>query len=65
MTKSERFWHFVARHCPRPLIYWCAIVLGANATQGEYGHQIVPELTFMDALKRWPDNRGAGFDGLA
>ena len=38
---------------PRTLVYWCAIRLGAHATTGQYGSQVVPELTFMDALKRW------------
>lgn len=38
---------------PKRLVYWCAIRLGANATQGEYSNQIVPDLNFVDALKRW------------
>lgn len=38
---------------PRKLVYWCAIRVGAHATQGEFSNQIVPELRFMDALKRW------------
>lgn len=38
---------------PRRIVYWCAIRLGAHATQGQFGNQIVPDLNFMDALKRW------------
>jgi hypothetical protein len=38
---------------PRSLAYWCAIRVGAHATQGEWSNQEVPALTFMDALKRW------------
>jgi len=38
---------------PRKLVYWCTIRVGANATQGEHSNQIVPDLKFMDALKRW------------
>lgn len=38
---------------PRWLVYWCAIRVIAHATQGKYGNTIVPELTAMDALKRW------------
>jgi hypothetical protein len=41
---------------PRSLAYWCAIRVGAHATQGKYGNQEVPALLFMDALKRWDDN---------
>lgn len=52
----ERLWMWIAFHLPRPLAYWCAIRVGAHATQGRYGNQIVPELLFMDALQRW-ENR--------
>lgn len=38
---------------PKWIVYWCAIRLGAYATCGKYGSQIVPELKFMDALDRW------------
>jgi hypothetical protein len=38
---------------PRRLIYWCAIRLMAHGTQGQWSNQAVPELTAMDALKRW------------
>lgn len=40
---------------PRRLVYWCAIRLMANATTGEHSSQVVPDLTAMDALKRWAD----------
>lgn len=38
---------------PRRVAMWCAIRIGAHATTGKYGGQIVPELGFMDAVKRW------------
>ena len=38
---------------PKRVVYWCAIRLGANATQGLYSDQEVPALLFIDALKRW------------
>lgn len=44
---------WLARRLPRRLVMWCAVLVGAHATSGEYSWQIVPELTFMDALKRW------------
>ncbi len=40
-------------HLPRWLIYWCAIRLIADATTGKYSNQITPELTALDALRRW------------
>lgn len=43
----------IAWRLPRSLVYWCAIRLLVNATQGPYSNQIVPDLNAMDALKRW------------
>lgn len=44
----------IVRHClPRWVSYWGAIIVFANATQGEYSAQIVPELTMAEALRRW------------
>jgi len=50
---QEKFWMALAWAVPRKLAYWCTIRVGAHATQGQYGNQIVPDLAFMDALKRW------------
>ena len=50
----ERFHMWLAWRLPRRLAYWAAIRVGAHATQGQYSDQVVPELGFMDALKRWP-----------
>lgn len=38
---------------PKSIVYWCTIRLIAYATTGKYGKTIVPELTAMDALKRF------------
>lgn len=38
---------------PKSIAYWCAIRVGAHATQGKWSNQEVPALNFMDALKRW------------
>lgn len=50
---KEKLQIFIAWRLPKGVVYWCAIRLMAHATQGKYGNQIVPELTAMDALKRW------------
>lgn len=51
----ERFWMFVAWKLPHTLAMWAAVRVIAHATTGRYGNQIVPELTAMDALKRWDE----------
>lgn len=50
---NERIWLWIARRLPRKLVYWATIVLIAEATRGPYSTQIVPDLTAMDALKRY------------
>ena len=52
-TWGEKFYLWFVWKLPRNLVMWCAVRVGAYATTGEYGHTIVPELSFMDALKRW------------
>lgn len=47
------FWLRLAWWMPRELVYWCMVRAGAYATTGKYSDQVVPELLFMDALKRW------------
>jgi hypothetical protein len=49
----EKIWMWIAWRLPHTLVMWCAIRVGAHATQGEYSSQVVPDLKFMDALQRW------------
>lgn len=49
-------WGWLADRVPRRLAYFCAIRVGAHATVGKYGDTVVPELHFMDALKRWDES---------
>ena len=49
----ERFWLWLAWKLPKALVHWTSIRLIVNATTGEYGNTEVPDLTAMDALKRW------------
>jgi hypothetical protein len=49
-----KVWKFLAWKLPRALVYWCAVRVICNATQGQYSNQAVPKLTAMIALKRWP-----------
>ena len=45
----------IAAMMPRWLVYHCAIRLMVNACGSKYPNQVVPELTAMDALKRWDE----------
>lgn len=49
----EKFWIWLAYRMPRRLAYWCTIRVGAHATTGRYGSQIVPDLHLTQALERW------------
>ena len=44
---------WLAWKLPKRLVMWAAVRVGAHATQGKYENQVVPDLTFLDALKRW------------
>lgn len=43
---------------PRGLCAWAAVRVMSHATTGQWSNQVVPELTAMDALKRWDLPRG-------
>lgn len=49
----EKMLFKIAWLLPKKLVYFCAIRLMSNATVGKYSNQEVPELTVIDALKRW------------
>jgi hypothetical protein len=52
-TQKIKLQMAVAWRVPRWLVSWCAVRVVCNATQGQYSNQVVPELSAMDALKRW------------
>lgn len=49
----ERLANKIIWKLPSWVIYRSAIRIMANATTGKYKHQVVPDLTMLDALKRW------------
>ena len=51
--KGEGIIKFIVWRLSKRIIYWSAIRLIAYGTQGKYGNTIVPDLSAMDALKRW------------
>lgn len=50
---KEKVWLWLVWKLPETLIKWAAIRLIAHATTNKYKTTVVPELTAMDALKRW------------
>ncbi len=55
--KKDNFMLWITKWIPNRIKYWCAIHVGASATTGEYGSTVVPDLTFMDAIKRFGDDK--------
>ena len=53
MTK---LWMWLAWKLPKTLAYWATIRVAAYGTTGKYSSQVVPDLTVVDALKRWEDD---------
>jgi hypothetical protein len=51
--RVERAQMAVAWKLPHWLVMWASVRLIAHATTGKHGHTVVPELTAVDALKRW------------
>ena len=50
---KEKLCRWIAWKLPRELVMWCAIRVAAHATSGPWSNTIVPELTAMEAVKRW------------
>lgn len=61
----DAFWMWLAWRLPKPLVKWATVRLGAHATTGAYGHEVVPELRFMEALRRWEHHQGTNAEGDA
>lgn len=47
----------IAAILPERVVYFVAIRLGAYATTGKYSDTVVPELPFMEAIKRWEKDK--------
>ena len=52
------FMIWICQKLPKTLVYFCANQLVAFGTTGKYSNTLVPELSAMDALKRYhKDNK--------
>ena len=56
-VKEINLWFFIARHLPKKIVYFCFMHVMAYSTTGKYGNTTVPELTGMDAIKRYADDK--------
>lgn len=53
-SKSYKYTHWVARHLPHRLVYWCAIVLAARVTSGDAPIRgPIPDIKVMEAIRRY------------
>lgn len=55
---SIKFYQRIVRYLPAKLRYAAAIDVVAYATTGKYSKTIVPDLSAMDAIKRFGDDKG-------
>lgn len=53
MHLADKLCLWLAYRLPRRLVMWCAVRVGAEATTGKYSDQVVPDLRFIEALKRF------------
>lgn len=54
---SIRFYQRIVKYVPNKLKYIVAIDVVAHATTGKYSKTNVPELSAMDAIKRFADDK--------
>jgi len=54
----EKFMFWFVWKLPKQLVYFCAIRAAANATCGEYSNKTPDEVSIMDMLGAWENNRG-------
>ena len=55
--REENFWRFLVKILPKKLMYFSYIDVVAYATTGKYSSTVVPELSAMDAVKRYGDDK--------
>ena len=53
--KAEKILTWFVWRLPKKIVMWSFVRVTAHASTGKWSNQIVPDLTAMDALKRWND----------
>ena len=57
-NKEINFWYWLVKRLPTKLIYFSFMHVMAYSTTGKYGTTNVPELSGMDAIGRYGDDKG-------
>jgi len=57
-SREINFWYFIVDLLPKKLVYFCFMKVMAYSTTGKYSSTVVPDLTGMDAIKRYGDDSG-------
>ena len=56
--REVNFWYWLVRLLPNKLVYFCFMHVMAYSTTGRYGTTIVPELSGMEAIERYGNDKG-------
>ena len=56
-VREVNFWYWLVSILPKSLVYFSFMHVMAHATTGKYGNTIVPELTGMDAIDRYGEDK--------
>lgn len=55
--REVNFWYFIVKLLPTKLVYFCFMHVMAYATTGKYSNTVVSELTGVDAINRYADDK--------
>lgn len=55
-VKKQKIMMWVVDRLPKVIVYLCFIKVVALATTGKYSNTVVPEITAMEALKRYGED---------
>jgi len=56
--RQVNFWYFLVKLIPKKVVYFCFMHVMVYSTTGKYSSTIVPELSGMDAIKRYGNDKG-------
>ena len=51
-----KFYYWMVRFIPEKVKYFCFMHIMSHATTGKYSNTVVPDLSGMDAIKRYSDD---------